>query len=326
MQQFPVSRAHKKPVYTKWWFWVIAAFSVIMVIATATGGGDSTPEAAPVVAQITEPTPEATEQPTEQPTESTSETELEQPSDDLSMSNTPEATPQTITPTPENVIDVDYIYMWENYSDDLYKANWVRITGKISERTFLSVPMLEWYFQDDIDGYISLGIDEDDLDKFSEGDYLTVTGRVVQKFWGGMILEYSEYRLATTDEISQLSQNEDERKQNTQQTIADYKASCITVSYDDLVRNPQNYEGEAIKVTVKIQQEMVGGLLTASGYRGTSSGNEWFINYDLPDGSSRILVNDTVTFYGEFSGLTKITRALTGTKEYVPELNAMYHE
>ena len=104
----------------------------------------------------------------------------------------------------------------------------------------------------------------------------------------------------------------------------EYIASATTVSYSSLIREPKKYEGTILKITVKISQLMEGGFLTENGYRAYSNGNEWYIQYDLSEDEPRIIEGDTVTFYGEFYGLTKITRALTGTSESVPKLTAKF--
>lgn len=119
----------------------------------------------------------------------------------------------------------------------------------------------------------------------------------------------------------------------------DYIANCVEVAYKDLARNPDNYKGKDIKVTIEVNQELTGGLFTESGYRGyedyeldlendnsTYLQKEWYISYEVADGESRILANDVVVFYGEYNGTIEMERALTGTKEYVPNLKAKYHK
>jgi len=131
--------------------------------------------------------------------------------------------------------------------------------------------------------------------------------------------------LSSEEDVRAINEAFAEKARLEVRAIQDYKDSAVTVSYNDLIRNPSDHKGKVIKITVRIQQEMIGGLLRDSGYRGTSSGNEWYVSYKLPDGASRILVGDTVTFYGVFTGLQEVTRALTNTKEYVPRINAEYH-
>ena len=129
---------------------------------------------------------------------------------------------------------------------------------------------------------------------------------------------YKAYRDKVSPEKETVKENQIEE--------TNYKVIAETISYDNLIRNPDQYKGEIIKITVKISQIMGGGLLSDEGYAGKQNGNEWYISYKLPEGSSRIIENDTVTFYGEYMGVEEMTRALTNTKTYIPRIKAKYHE
>ena len=135
-----------------------------------------------------------------------------------------------------------------------------------------------------------------------------------------------------TQKTTTAATTEKESKEN-------YIANCVEVAYKDLARNPDDYKGKNIKVTIEVNQELTGGLFTESGYRGyedyeldlendnsTYLQKEWYISYEIADGESRILTNDVVVFYGEYNGTIEMERALTGTTEYVPNLKAKYHE
>lgn len=130
--------------------------------------------------------------------------------------------------------------------------------------------------------------------------------------------------------------NKQEQAKNDKESFI---ANCVEVPYKDLARTPDNYKGKKIKVTIQVNQVMTGGFLTESGYRGyedydfnwedensTYLEKEWYISYELPDGESKILENDVVVFYGEFTGAEEMKRALTGTTDYVPNLSAKYHQ
>jgi len=131
--------------------------------------------------------------------------------------------------------------------------------------------------------------------------------------------------LITDKEIQKI---DDYFQQKELQVLIDeqeYKDSAEIVDYSDLIRNPSKYESKIIKVTMSVSQELTGGVFTESGYMGKSNGNEWYAHYNIPENSPRILVGDTVIFYGEFTGLKKMTRALTGTAEYIPRIDVKYH-
>lgn len=138
---------------------------------------------------------------------------------------------------------------------------------------------------------------------------------------------YTQYDFSKKAELDKHNQNK-----------ASYIASCVDVPYNDLARNPDNYKGKKIKVTIEISQVMTGGWFTESGYRGyedyelnfddnaTYLKKEWYISYELQDNDTRILEDDVVTFYGEFNGTEEMERALTHTSDYVPNLTAQYYD
>jgi hypothetical protein len=225
-------------------------------------------------------------------------------------------------------VEVDYINMWENYLDREHKDLKVKITGEIS-----SIDSRRFNISEGLTGLTGMINIEprrrSDLSDYSVGDRVTVLGRVDRKVMGYLYIKEATIRKATTDEINRIHDYEWDRTLQDIDAMIDYKMSASTVNYDALIRNPSNYIGQIIKVTVRIAQVMPGGVLREAGYRGyegSGTSNEWYIAYDLPDGSSRILDGDTVTFYGEFTGLTTITRGLTGARVEVPRLKAQYHD
>lgn len=121
-----------------------------------------------------------------------------------------------------------------------------------------------------------------------------------------------------------------------QESKEDYIKSAKEIAYKDLAREPDQYKGQRIKITVQISQIISGGLFTSGGYRcyedydlgkgDTWLKKEWFVDYKLPEGASKILEDDVITFYGEFDGTTEMERALTGTKDEVPVLKAVYYD
>lgn len=115
----------------------------------------------------------------------------------------------------------------------------------------------------------------------------------------------------------------------------EFKASCQEISYKTILRNPDDYIGQRIIITAKIQQVMKGGLFDDGEYyriQTDESGyalyldDEYFM-YDIrPEGSTKLLQDDIIKIYAEFSGMQEIKRALTGTKEEIPAIKAHYIE
>lgn len=99
-----------------------------------------------------------------------------------------------------------------------------------------------------------------------------------------------------------------------------YKSLCSVYVSKDVERNPDDYVGKYMKVTGTVLQAQ------SDIYRvKDSDGSTWYITYKIKDGESRILEDDTVTFYGECNGLKTYT-ALLGQEVTIPELKAEYAE
>ena len=115
----------------------------------------------------------------------------------------------------------------------------------------------------------------------------------------------------------------------------EYKAKCVEVDYKDLCRYPERYSHKKIKVKAKIQQVMDASLLNSSktyrvqtdtsGY-GWYLDDEYFVTDKRTSGSVKLLEDDVIVIYGEFSGMEKVTRALTWTTDEVPGIQMKYAE
>lgn len=115
----------------------------------------------------------------------------------------------------------------------------------------------------------------------------------------------------------------------------EYKAKCVEVDYKDLCRYPERYSHKKIKIKAKIQQVMDASLLNSSktyrvqtdtsGY-GWYLDDEYFVTDKRTSGSVKLLEDDVIVIYGEFSGMEKVTRALTWTTDEVPGIQMKYAE
>lgn len=113
----------------------------------------------------------------------------------------------------------------------------------------------------------------------------------------------------------------------------DYKAECQTVDYKELCRYPEKYEGTKIVVKVKVSQIIdanFSGIEKAwrtytdnSGY-GFYADDEYYMLDKRGGDAVKILEDDIITVYGEFTGLEKITRALTSTTDELPRIEVKY--
>lgn len=113
----------------------------------------------------------------------------------------------------------------------------------------------------------------------------------------------------------------------------DYKAECQTVDNKELCRYPEKYEGTKIVVKVKVSQiidanfsgsEKAWRTYTDNSGYGFYADDEYYMLDKRGGDAVKILEDDIITVYGEFTGLEKITRALTSTTDELPRIEVKY--
>lgn len=113
----------------------------------------------------------------------------------------------------------------------------------------------------------------------------------------------------------------------------DYKAECQTVDYKELCRYPEKYEDTKIVVKVKVSQiidanfsgsEKAWRTYTDNSGYGFYADDEYYMLDKRGGDAVKILDDDIITVYGEFTGLEKITRALTSTTDELPRIEVKY--
>ena len=109
---------------------------------------------------------------------------------------------------------------------------------------------------------------------------------------------------------------------------ADYKTACVEPDYKGFLRYPDKYEGTKVCIKVQIKQRIDGSFRAQAdtdGY-GLYIGDEYYLVDKRETGSVKILDEDVVMVYGEFTGIKKITRALSGTQDEIPKISVKYAE
>lgn len=116
-------------------------------------------------------------------------------------------------------------------------------------------------------------------------------------------------------------------------TEDEYKALCETIPYKDLCRYPDKYTGSKIAIKVKVQQIMDSSWLSNDkawrvqtdndGY-GLYLDDEYYVIDKRAEGSVKVLTDDVVVIYGEFTGTVNVTRALTNTTDEIPSIDVKY--
>lgn len=85
-------------------------------------------------------------------------------------------------------------------------------------------------------------------------------------------------------------------------TEDEYKSYCTTLDYNDILRNPDSYNGKYATISGKVDQIIEGWLGSYTIYILDNNGNKWGCTYHYADGESHLLEDDRVTLCGECKG------------------------
>jgi uncharacterized membrane protein YcgQ (UPF0703/DUF1980 family) len=179
------------------------------------------------------------------------------------------------------------------------------------------------------------------ISKISEGDTVTVCGTLENQAGTGiwktitindcMILGGAEYEsVLEEDRETQVAVGEAFKAHvEEQEALAvesereAYMAQCSDVSYADVERNPDQYDGTYVKVSGTVKQ-VIEGWFNSVTLRLSENGNIWVITYTREDGESRILEGDSITAYGKCSGVSNVTTIL-GEQLTLPSMSMQYY-
>lgn len=144
----------------------------------------------------------------------------------------------------------------------------------------------------------------------------------------------------TTEENTTEEQTEEQSDEQTEELTEEpllseeeFRNSCTELSYKDILRNPDDYIGNNVVVTVKVAQTGISGsFFDTNEYMRAYSNDEydWWMGdtYVLIDkrttDTTKILQDDIITVYGTFVGTQEFTLALTGTSEEYPVFEIKY--
>ena len=114
-------------------------------------------------------------------------------------------------------------------------------------------------------------------------------------------------------------------------TIDDYKQNAVNVGYEDLLRNPGDYEGTDIMFKAQIMQVMEAEIydLNVQYLVKVTQGEYGFwedivyVDYTRKEGESRLLEDDIITIYGVYKGLYSY-ETVNGASNTVPLISADY--
>ncbi len=151
--------------------------------------------------------------------------------------------------------------------------------------------------------------------------------------------EKSESSATTTSSSVSEETTEETTKETTTETTTkkeskkEYKASCESIPYKSMARDPDKYTGKRVKFTGEVLQVVESSWSSSVEYRIAVTKEDWgysaddvvYVTYTPAEGESRILEEDIVTFYGESKGLMSYNSTLGG-KITIPEVEAAYIE
>lgn len=255
------------------------------------------------------PKAEEKEEPTSEPTQEAQEVNNE-------AKSKPEPVPV------ENSVVLYYMDLYENYED--YDGQYVTISAPISSADEDSVTI-----KGDIEGVtgmISITLIEARSD-LKEGDFITVTGRVDGKAIGCLYMK--DANISQTGDGSAQIYNQQKAEydaaaaQKAEGDVANYKASCETFDYQDVLRNPDSYKDRNCVVSGTVEQIIEGWFGSFTIFVTDANGNKWGCVYSYKDGESRLLEGDGVTMYGKCQG-TDTTKTVLGQQVTMPRVDVEY--
>lgn len=124
------------------------------------------------------------------------------------------------------------------------------------------------------------------------------------------------------------AQEQAEQAARDAQAKADYIASCETLVYSDVSRNPEQFKGKAAKVSgtvIQVQEMTLLGATSVVLRVDAGNDNIWYVTYTRPEGESRILENDWITCYGDCEGVHSYTTVL-GAQVTIPSMKMRFYE
>lgn len=209
---------------------------------------------------------------------------------------------------PESLVESEIVYT--DIFDLNLRENWSSYVDQYIRTAFEVGRCVNGSIESSYDNSY-LKVYPDNYRDFESGDYIVVTGKVSGKDGSDIEIVDAHIEKIGTDAISVY--NEGLSAYNKQKEIeaaeyeSDFKKSAESVSYENLARYPETYEGKEVKISVSITQvQKKDSLLFADSYIAKMSGNEIAI-YDKRElKEPKLLEGDKVIIYGRGNGLTEI--------------------
>lgn len=126
------------------------------------------------------------------------------------------------------------------------------------------------------------------------------------------------------------AKREAEEKAKKEKEEADFKASCQTYTFEQMARNPDNFKGTNVKVTGEVIQVLYGYdsvdirmNITKEGTYSTYYTDTIYVTYTPKEGEDKILEDDIITVYGTSQGDYSYTSTI-GAQVTLPLISGKY--
>lgn len=243
-----------------------------------------------------------------------------------------------------NTVEYKEIYYAELYNNsDEYQDEYVKTYGKISKIDEDIVGTVYISFEDGvgdksydaINCYMLESEGKKVNENYSVGDYVEITGQVGISVLGQLSIDDCSI-VADGDTVKKkLTDYEQKQQQEVAATKEEYKKDCQSYTYEEIARNPSDYEGKKAKFEGEVIQVMESGNDITLRINITKEANEFadggylwsdtiYVEYTRKTSNeSRILEDDIITVYGTMKG-TKSYTTILGSETTIPFLQAEY--
>ena len=124
----------------------------------------------------------------------------------------------------------------------------------------------------------------------------------------------------TMDDIKDMFKSEDDKMSR-----EDFITLCEKLDYNDILRNPDNYNSKYATIEGQVDQIIESMFDTVSIFIKDANGNIWGCTYKYSNGESRILENDNIKIYGKCYGTQQATN-LAGKQVILPYVDIKYFD
>ena len=249
--------------------------------------------------------------------------------------NTTYEMPDSTTTIP----DLECITLCEKSAE--YFGQWVRVFGSVSysstnEYGIEYIKLTETESNRSV--YCNLRLDQPEVDS---GTYVAIIGKVDKNSTSFVDLNYCYIDLtgqeAQTLYEPMIAQKKAEMEAARQKEKEEFINSCASYNYDDIARNPNNYngtkavfKGKVIQVledwnfiTLRVNVTATPNQFSADGYLWNDTLYVTYYRYN--ENESRILEDDVITMYGTLTGL-ETYETILGSSVTIPSFSAKYVE